>query len=60
MPEGAIRQKKVKTWLKEWKTKGTSQVVKYYEEMKIQPTTNVKSNAGDDDDDRKVLGVIIV
>lgn len=30
-----IRQKKDKAWLKEWKTKGALQVVKYYQELKI-------------------------
>ena len=53
-----IRQKKDQAWLKEWETKGTSQAVKYYRELKIQPTTNVKVMP-EMNLSRKVLGWLI-
>lgn len=38
-----IREKKDLAWQKEWGIKGTSQSIKLYQELKIHPTTNVKS-----------------
>ena len=38
----AIWQKKDQAWLKEWEIRGTSQTLKYYQELKKQPSTNVK------------------
>lgn len=52
-----IRQKKDQAWLKEWETKGTSQALKYYHELKIQPT-NVKAMP-EINMSRKVLGWLV-
>lgn len=54
----AIRQKKDQAWLQEWGTKGASQAVRYYQELKIQPTTKVKGMP-EMNLSRKVLGWLI-
>lgn len=38
-----ICEKKDQTWLKKWETKGNSQSIKRYSELKICLTTNAKS-----------------
>lgn len=53
-----IRQKKDQAWLNEWKIEGTSQAVKYYQELKIRPTTNIKGMP-EMNLSRKVLGWLI-
>ena len=53
-----ICQKKDQVWLKGWETKGASQAVKYYQELNIQPTTNVKAMP-EVNLSRKVLGWLI-
>ena len=53
-----IRQRKDQAWLKEWKEKGTSQAMKYYQELEIQSTTNIKVMP-EMKVSRKVLGWLI-
>ena len=53
-----IRQRKDQAWLKEWETKGASQALKYYQELKIQPTKNLKAMP-EMNLSRKVLGWLI-
>lgn len=52
------RQRKDQAWLKEWEAKSTSQAVKYYQELEIQPTTNIKVMP-EMNLSRKVLGWLI-
>ncbi len=53
-----IREKKDQAWQKEWGNKGTSQSIKIYQELKILPTTNVKSMP-EMNLNREVLGWLI-